>query len=637
MTVLRTMTDESIDMCMTSPPYWGLRDYDVSQIFGGDLDCEHEWGGSFKHDVREEINHAKSRTTDRFYGEPSRKFDGNHQKHESNIYCLKCHAWKGQLGLEPTPELYIEHMTKIFHEVKRVLKKEGTLWLNIGDTYSGSGKGSGDDKPDPKFKGGGRERTLRPDKNNPFPAKCLCMIPERLAWSLIQDESGDIYELDKGYVICNNINITEEATSATQRPRKEKKISSRVCKEMEGGAPEALSRKNGKMERKEQGESEDIQQETLLDSSGAGNSKGNEGQCKKISQASTKGIDTLWRKSTDMCMLWGKQDSFFINRSHRRKGQRTQKEDKKIWLNLRVVKSHELSQGFQDFMQKLQLGNGSIWFLPPSRGRNLCFRKKDIPIDLLPLFKLKQEERWRLRNKIIWYKPNGMPSSVKDRFSNKYEFIYMFSKQQKYYFDLDSIREDYSLGTILRINQNDGNPIWSGDHKRGSPHGEHTLNPDQFINPKGKNPGDVFILGTMPFPEAHFAVFPEKLCEKPIKAGCPLQVCSKCGKARERIVEEKRGDAMDSLSISKESGNPRKGGSIYHPIIESKTTGWTSCSCNVEFVPGIVLDSFMGAGTTGVVARKLGRSFVGIDVKEEYCEMSKRRIAKVGYQPELFE
>ena len=63
--------------------------------------------------------------------------------YDSN-FCLKCQAWKGQLGLEPTPELYIEHMTEIFNGVKRVLKKEGTLWLNIGDTYSGSNCGSND-------------------------------------------------------------------------------------------------------------------------------------------------------------------------------------------------------------------------------------------------------------------------------------------------------------------------------------------------------------------------------------------------------------------------------------------------------------------------------------------------------------
>ena len=347
--MLKSIKDESVDMCLTSPPYWGLRDYGHSD----------------------------------------------------------------QLGLEPTADLYIEYMTKIFREVKRALKNSGTLqqrWLNIGDTYSGSGKGSGD-KPDPKFKGGGRERTLKPDKNNPLPSKCLTMIPERLAWSLIQDG-------------------------------------------------------------------------------------------------------------------------------------------------------------------------------------------------------------WILRNKIIWYKPNGMPSSVKDRFSNKWEYIFLFSKSKKYFFDLDAIREPYTEP----LNRWGGNKIdipqvtkWiDGDEKakwqmsvreresRPNPDGK---NPGDVIGlrkqdlvgkdtytgfndrysprPDGKNPGDMveaetddFLnIPTMPFSGAHFAVFPEKLCKKPIKAGCP------------------------------------KG--------------------------GIVIDPFSGAGTVGVVAKSLGRRFIGIDIKMEYCKMAKNRIAKVGYQQEL--
>ena len=96
----------------------------------------------------------------------------------------------------------------------------------------------------------------------------------------------------------------------------------------------------------------------------------------------------------------------------------------------------------------------------------------------------------------------------------------------------------------------------------------------RWCPPDGKNPGDFWEIPTQPFPEAHFAVFPERLCQKPIKAGCP------------------------------------KG--------------------------GIILDPFCGAGTVGAVAKILGRKFIGIDIKKEYCEMAEKRIAKVGYQPELY-
>lgn len=373
-TTLKSFPTESINMCMTSPPYWGLRDYGIEQIFGGVSSCKHDFNISHRrrydksggHGNKEYLGAAKAQDGARF-GPPTKT-------------CHKCNAWKGQLGLEPTPELYIEHLTKIFNKVKRVLKKEGTLWLNIGDTYGGS-RGKRGNTPTginrPSF------------KESPWPKgitanmpKCLCMIPERLAWSLIQDG-------------------------------------------------------------------------------------------------------------------------------------------------------------------------------------------------------------WVLRNKIIWYKPNAMPSSVTDRFSNRYEFIYMFSKQQKYYFDLDAVREahKYPVDVARRMRQDKvegGQPF-----KKGDPICRHTKIPGQMsesfgsprarynregfenlntINPLGKNPGDVFEVTTQPFPEAHFAVFPEKLCEKPIKAGCPEG--------------------------------------------------------------GIVLDPFCGAGTTLYVAQQLRRKYVGIDTKQEYCKMCEKRLSQ---------
>ena len=147
LTGLRSMDDGSVDCCITSPPYWGLRDYGLSsQVWdvrpkkssrictGGG---KHKWGDlQEKHNVREETIHGKARTTDRFYGEPSRKFNGNHQKHTSGQFCQLCNAWRGSLGLEPKPELFISHLVQVFREVRRVLKDSGTLWMNMGDSYA---------------------------------------------------------------------------------------------------------------------------------------------------------------------------------------------------------------------------------------------------------------------------------------------------------------------------------------------------------------------------------------------------------------------------------------------------------------------------------------------------------------------
>jgi len=146
--IMKEMPSRSVDMIMTSPPYWGLRDYGIEQIFGGDRDCEHEWGdrnyikpatqvdfskSGLKKDGRTEENRIKTNI----------KSSGKRSNNPSDSQlCLKCQAWKGQLGLEPTPEMYIEHLTIIFNEAKRVLKKEGSLWLNIGDTYNAQPAGN---------------------------------------------------------------------------------------------------------------------------------------------------------------------------------------------------------------------------------------------------------------------------------------------------------------------------------------------------------------------------------------------------------------------------------------------------------------------------------------------------------------
>lgn len=122
--VLRTLPPESIDMCITSPPYWGPRMYNTEPIiWDGDPSCDHDFN------------------------------DGN-----SGSHCQKCGAWEGQLGLEPTLKLYVKHVADIMDEVKRVLKKDGGLWLSLGDTYvSGEvgrhDKNYGGEFDRPKWKG----------------------------------------------------------------------------------------------------------------------------------------------------------------------------------------------------------------------------------------------------------------------------------------------------------------------------------------------------------------------------------------------------------------------------------------------------------------------------------------------------
>lgn len=141
LSTLRSLPDGCVQMCVCSPPYWAKRDYSVSsQVWGGNADCDHEWGGE---------TFSKSAANRDVSGGFSGKDLGTRGKqgHAASVgmnasrgrFCLRCGAWCGDLGLEPTPELYVEHLVEIFREVRRVLRDDGTLWLNLGDSYAGSG------------------------------------------------------------------------------------------------------------------------------------------------------------------------------------------------------------------------------------------------------------------------------------------------------------------------------------------------------------------------------------------------------------------------------------------------------------------------------------------------------------------
>ncbi len=137
---LRHIPDDSVQCVVTSPPYWGLRDYGIPPgVWDAEPGCEHEWvteeveremrlGKNLRHSIHSHAGGAlKCAKT------PNQKF--------TRGVCSICGAWQGRLGLEPTPELFIRHTVEVFREVRRVLRPDGTLWLNIGDSYAGARRG----------------------------------------------------------------------------------------------------------------------------------------------------------------------------------------------------------------------------------------------------------------------------------------------------------------------------------------------------------------------------------------------------------------------------------------------------------------------------------------------------------------
>jgi DNA modification methylase len=463
--VLRGLPEKSVSMSMSSPPYWSLRDYGIPpSIWDGDGTCEsgeHEYieDGSkpdfkyYKDDKYSGPGHPKGQEIKHKWEEvkPARHHTPGDIPSEGSIldkskrgptelrpglpsaFCTKCGAWRGCLGLEPTPELFIKHLCDIYDEVKRVTRDDGTCWVNLGDTYGGSG-GAGNQYE--RFAAGKGDFTKY--NGNKAPAKSLVCIPFMFAMEMI------------------------------------------------------------------------------------------------------------------------------------------------------------------------------------NRG-------------------------WILRNVIIWHKNNCMPSSARDRFTIDFEYLFFFSKKQKYYFEQqfeafqtpggDKPRKTV-FGSVDDKDDCKGTAGFSNATYRGRA--------EWVPNTLGRNKRAVWNINTKSYKEAHFATYPPELCETPISAGCPKEICTACGTPRERILSrdksywsQAKGDKWDKPDdeIWAEGSGRNDGYKLNTQLWEKhnkdhplKFKGYSSCSCNAPFKPGIVLDPFFGSGTTGEVAESLGRDWIGIEINPDYIELAMKRL-----------
>ena len=167
--VLKTLPKESIQCCVTSPPYWGLRDYGTAKWEGGSDVCDHTYqkGGRNSETSSKQLENAGT----------------TFSQYEHT--CKKCGATRidKQLGLESTPEEYVAKMVEIFHEVRRVLRKDGTLWLNLGDSYNGVKYGNTETNKNPKAV----SNTFKKEKCKSLKPKDLVGIPWRVAFALQAD------------------------------------------------------------------------------------------------------------------------------------------------------------------------------------------------------------------------------------------------------------------------------------------------------------------------------------------------------------------------------------------------------------------------------------------------------------------
>lgn len=249
-----------------------------------------------------------------------------------------------------------------------------------------------------------------------------------------------------------------------------------------------------------------------------------------------------------------------------------------------------------------------------------------------------QQSGWLVRNDACWRKKGGgMPESIKNRLSKTFEFVFHFVQQQDYWYDLDAIREPYETESTKRAHRaTTSNTKGGGGYPGQTQNSIHEGRDQQGgLHASGSNPGDLFVLPTASFSDAHFATYPEKLVEKPLKATCPPKVCPDCGTPYERVTEQLSGSTANIEGSMDEDGVTRTTAGLAKKTEEESRykaihKGWEpACDCDAgDPEPGIVLDPFMGAGTTGVVAQKHHRWWTGIELNEEYAEMAEDRIAK---------
>ena len=502
-------------MCIALSPLrhtFGLRDYGTAEWEGGEAGCDH---------VEQSTGMSEKNTLGPNKHLPSTNAGNIAKVMQYTTTCGKCGAIRvdQQMGLEPTPELFLANMVTLFREVRRVLRSDGVCFVNMGDSYASQGT---------------------------------------------RKHGGFNGEHDSEY---------------GHRPGKK------------------------------------TQQRT----------KGNSGGYMDLTDTNLKPKDLIG-------MPWR--------------------------LALALQQPHLQCNGCDNVAHK------SAWGHFPN-GRMIC------PACELSKGWAVAEQGWWLRSDIIWSKPNPMPESVTDRPTKAHEYVFLLTKSARYFYDAEAVREEGSdsPGALSwkRIRNPRKNFIKASAASLAIGGGAHAGALGDYGGPAGRNRRTVWSIATQAFSAAHFATFPTKLVEPMIKAGTSERgCCPECGAPWERVTEkrgyikaghgggnEKQADLLGLSPTSSLKANGLKRNMV--------TTGWQpTCDCTREnyyfcpctpvlahiddlehgcpecgetmipaphsTIPCTVLDPFAGACTVGLVADRLGRDSIMIELNPEYAAMGEQRI-----------
>lgn len=464
--ILQLVEDESVHCVVTSPPYWGLRDYGLEPVvWGGESGCGHEWGDQI---VRGGPAGAQGTTSQR-----NGRSNVEWQKRQGDrlgCFCLHCSAWRGSLGLEPTPELYVEHMTAVFREVRRVLRGDGVVFLNLGDSYASSGGERSYGSYDGKTGRGPGARRYRASASNPQPPNVPACDSDdiELRGSSVPDSAcSDLCDgcrdaLQSGRNVHNDRQIEQSASHASQTGRDSGRLGS-ASMPPGGVVPGAQESTTSEFSRRPPGECSHC---------------ANCGACLRVLGSSSRDARLCARMAA--C-------------SHD---------------NVR----HELASRNQD---------KGVSEMAYRYSTTASLKPKDLVMIPARVALALQADGWYLRSEIIWAKPNPMPESVRDRPTRSHEVIYLLSKSDRYYYDWEAVAEPLARpneakrktpgkfgGADKHAEAGKQSRLHSGNEYKGTPTGT-------------RNRRDVWTISTKPYKEAHFATFPPDLVEPCILAGCP--------------------------------------------------------------------------------------------------------------------
>jgi DNA modification methylase len=333
-----------------------------------------------------------------------------------------------------------------------------------------------------------------------------------------------------------------------------------------------------------------------------------------------------------------------------REVRRVLRRDGTLWLNLgdSYAANGTTGGGSPVDRRTYGVGGGSVRGRESEarRASDIGLKPKDlVGIPWMVAFALRADG-WYLRSDIIWHKPNPMPESVTDRPTKSHEYLFLLSKSERYYYDADAIREPSQASPESAKRAEYGRyDAGDGSAKRTV----RTGKPDYFHaegNDEGgthRNKRTVWTIATRPYPGAHFATYPEDLVEPCILAGSAAKACGECGAPWERVISGERYepevvaegvrfvDASRGDKVRKLDG---KSAEWRAAQASRTTTGWEpTCAHQDDSGASVVLDPFNGSGTTGRVAVRHGRSYIGVDISEEYLtEQATKRIDRVQHE-----